>query len=94
MSPERANLFNTGRLDHIYQDPHEPGPRLQLHYGDLTDSVALANLLRGICPDEVYHLGAQSHVKVSFEIRYPYQESVSVMRVVGACAPTVPVSFG
>jgi GDPmannose 4,6-dehydratase len=64
----RASSFNTGRLDHIYQDPHEPGPRLQLHYGDLTDSVALVNLIRGICPDEVYHLGAQSHVKVSFEI--------------------------
>ena len=64
----RASSFNTGRLDHIYQDPHEPGPRLQLHYGDLTDSVALVNLIRSIAPNEVYHLGAQSHVKVSFEI--------------------------
>ena len=64
----RASSFNTGRLDHIYQDPHEPGPRLQLHYGDLTDSVALVNLIRAISPNEVYHLGAQSHVKVSFEI--------------------------
>jgi GDPmannose 4,6-dehydratase len=64
----RASSFNTGRLDHIYQDPHEPGPRLQLHYGDLTDSVALVNLIRSIAPQEVYHLGAQSHVKVSFEI--------------------------
>ena len=64
----RASSFNTGRLDHIYQDPHEPRLRLQLHYGDLTDSVALVNLIREICPDEVYHLGAQSHVKVSFEI--------------------------
>jgi GDPmannose 4,6-dehydratase len=64
----RASSFNTGRLDHIYQDPHEPTPRLQLHYGDLTDSVALVNLIRDVAPDEVYHLGAQSHVKVSFEI--------------------------
>src|SRR5919197_504937 len=64
----RASTFNTARLDGIYQDPHEPQPRLQLHYGDLTDSVALVNLIREICPDEVYHLGAQSHVKVSFEI--------------------------
>jgi len=57
----RASSFNTGRLDHIYQDPHEPRPRLQLHYGDLTDSVALVNLIRAIIPQEVYHLGAQSH---------------------------------
>jgi GDPmannose 4,6-dehydratase len=64
----RASSFNTGRLEHIYQDPHEPKPRLQLHYGDMTDSVALVNLIRDVAPDEVYHLGAQSHVKVSFEI--------------------------
>src|SRR5687767_14822373 len=54
----RSSSFNTGRLDHIYQDPHEPGPRLHLHYGDLTDSVALVNLIRAIAPNEVYHLGA------------------------------------
>src|ERR671923_2410846 len=64
----RASSFNTGRLDHIYRDPHEQGPRLQLHYGDLTDAVALVNLIRAVAPNEVYHLGAQSHVKVSFEI--------------------------
>jgi GDPmannose 4,6-dehydratase len=64
----RASSFNTGRLDHIYQDPHEPKPRLHLHYGDLTDAVALVNLIRDVAPDEVYHLGAQSHVKVSFEV--------------------------
>jgi GDPmannose 4,6-dehydratase len=64
----RASSFNTGRLDHIYEDPHEPQPQLHLHFGDLTDSVALVNLIRAITPDEVYHLGAQSHVKVSFEI--------------------------
>jgi GDPmannose 4,6-dehydratase len=64
----RASSFNTGRLDRIYRDPHEQGPRLQLHYGDLTDAVALVNLIRAVAPNEVYHLGAQSHVKVSFEI--------------------------
>jgi GDPmannose 4,6-dehydratase len=64
----RASTITTGRLDGIYQDPHEPGSRLQLHYGDLTDSVGLVNLIRSVAPEEVYHLGAQSHVKVSFEI--------------------------
>jgi GDPmannose 4,6-dehydratase len=64
----RASSFNTGRLDHIFQDPHEPKPRLRLHYGDLTDAVALVNLILAVAPEEVYHLGAQSHVKVSFEI--------------------------
>ena len=64
----RASTINTGRLDGIYQDPHEPGPSLLLHYGDLTDSVGLVNLIRAVAPDEVYNLGAQSHVKVSFEI--------------------------
>jgi len=64
----RASTFNSERLDRIYQDPHESNRRLFLHYGDLTDSVALVNLLRDVQPNEVYHLGAQSHVKVSFEI--------------------------
>jgi GDPmannose 4,6-dehydratase len=64
----RASLINTARLDEIYQDPHEPSQRLVLHYGDLTDSVSLVNLIRQIEPDEIYNLGAQSHVKVSFDI--------------------------
>jgi GDPmannose 4,6-dehydratase len=64
----RSSTFNTERLDDIYQDPHVTGRRLLLHYGDLTDSVSLVNLFRDVQPDEVYHLGAQSHVKVSFEI--------------------------
>ena len=64
----RASTINTGRLDGIYQDPHEPLATLVLHYGDLTDSVGLVNLIRAVAPDEVYNLGAQSHVKVSFEI--------------------------
>jgi GDPmannose 4,6-dehydratase len=64
----RASTFNTERLDGIYQDPHERDVRLRLHYGDLHDGVGLVNLLNDIAPDEVYHLGAQSHVKVSFEM--------------------------
>ncbi len=64
----RASTFNTGRIDHIYTDPHIPGTRLFLHYGDLSDSGQLANLIYNIQPDEIYHLGAQSHVRVSFDI--------------------------
>ncbi len=63
----RASLFNTQRVDHIYQDPHEKNPRFFLHYGDLTDSSNLTRLIQEIQPDEVYNLGAQSHVAVSFE---------------------------
>ena len=65
----RASSFNTARLDPIYQDPHEAGGiKLHLHYGDLSDSGGLVHLIRDLQPDEVYHLGAQSHVKVSFDI--------------------------
>ena len=64
----RASSFNTGRLDDIYTDPHNPSARLFLHYGDLTDSVALVKLLYDLKPDEVYNLGAQSHVRVSFDV--------------------------
>jgi len=63
----RASSFNTQRIDHIYQDPHSPAPRLKLHYGDLTDTSNLTRLMQEIQPDEVYNLGAQSHVAVSFE---------------------------
>jgi GDPmannose 4,6-dehydratase len=63
----RSSLFNTARIDHIYQDPHNPNPKLKLHYGDLTDSSNLTRILREVEPDEVYNLGAQSHVAVSFE---------------------------
>ncbi len=63
----RASLFNTDRVDHLYQDPHEQGRRFVLHYGDLTDSTNLIRLVQEIQPDEVYNLGAQSHVAVSFE---------------------------
>lgn len=64
----RASLFNTDRVDHIYQDPHEKGARFKLHYGDLTDSTNLIRLIQEIKPDEIYNLGAMSHVRVSFEI--------------------------
>jgi GDPmannose 4,6-dehydratase len=63
----RASSFNTDRLDHIYQDPHTPDPKLILHYGDLTDSSNLTRILQQVQPDEVYNLGAMSHVAVSFE---------------------------
>jgi len=63
----RSSTFSTSRIDHIYVDPHEPGARLFLHYGDLSDSTQLTNLIYSIRPDEVYHLGAQSHVRVSFD---------------------------
>ncbi|WP_081934291.1 MULTISPECIES: GDP-mannose 4,6-dehydratase [Prochlorococcus] len=63
----RASNFNTSRIDHLYQDPHEPNPRIVLHYGDLTDSTNLIRIIQQIQPDEIYNLGAQSHVAVSFE---------------------------
>ncbi len=64
----RASTFNTNRIDHLYQDPHDPDARLFLHYGDLGNLEQLSNLIYNIKPDEIYHLGAQSHVKVSFEM--------------------------
>jgi len=63
----RASTFNTERIDHIYQDPHESGTRLKLHHGDLADGTGLRRLLEHVKPDEVYNLGAQSHVRVSFD---------------------------
>src|ERR687895_405976 len=64
----RSSSFNTDRIDHLYHDPHETGVRLFTHYGDLSDPVALTKLLYELQPDEIYHLGAQSHVRVSFDI--------------------------
>ncbi len=63
----RSSSFNTDRIDHLYRDPHERGVRLLTHYGDLADPVALTKLLYELQPDEIYHLGAQSHVRVSFD---------------------------
>jgi GDPmannose 4,6-dehydratase len=64
----RASLFNTDRIDHIYHDPHVAGSKLQLHYGDLSDASVLSAVLEKVEPDEIYNLGAQSHVKVSFDV--------------------------
>jgi GDPmannose 4,6-dehydratase len=63
----RSSLFNTDRIDHLYQDPHAVNPKLVLHYGDLSDSCSLLHIMQKVQPDEVYNLGAQSHVAVSFE---------------------------
>lgn len=63
----RSSTFNTSRIDHVYRDPHEPDTRLFLHYGDLTDGQNLTNLVLDVQPDEIYNLGAQSHVRVSFD---------------------------
>src|SRR6188474_2356658 len=64
----RSSTFNTDRIDHLYQDPHEPDTRLRLLYGDLNDSSSLNSILRRVEPDEIYNLGAQSHVRVSFDV--------------------------
>jgi GDPmannose 4,6-dehydratase len=74
----RSSSFNTGRIEHLYRDPHEPGAALTLHYGDLTDSSGLMSLIHRIRPDEVYNLGAQSHVAVSFEMPEYTAESVAM----------------
>ena len=63
----RSSLFNTDRIDHLYQDPHDPNQRLKLHYGDLTDALNLTRIIQECQPDEIYNLGAMSHVKVSFD---------------------------
>eukprot|EP01105_Mastigella_eilhardi_P006495 TRINITY_DN18052_c0_g1_i1.p1 TRINITY_DN18052_c0_g1~~TRINITY_DN18052_c0_g1_i1.p1 ORF type:complete len:363 (-),score=102.12 TRINITY_DN18052_c0_g1_i1:81-1148(-) len=64
----RSSSFNTGRIDHLYEDPHVDSARIKLHYGDLTDSTNLTSIITQVRPDELYNLGAQSHVKVSFEM--------------------------
>jgi GDPmannose 4,6-dehydratase len=78
----RSSSFNTTRIDHIYQDPHEANPQLFLHYGDLIDGVGLTNLIREIEPTEVYNLGAQSHVQVSFTMPQ-YTGQVDAVGAVG-----------
>jgi GDPmannose 4,6-dehydratase len=78
----RSSTFNTSRIDHIYQDSHEPDPKLFLHYGDLIDGVGLTNLVREIKPTEVYNLGAQSHVQVSFTMPQ-YTAQVDAVGAVG-----------
>src|ERR1039458_9415673 len=63
----RSSSINTARIDHIYQDPHVPDNRFQIHYGDMTDSTNLIRIIQAVQPDEIYNLAAQSHVQVSFE---------------------------
>ncbi len=64
----RSSSFNTARLDHIYKDPHVPDNFLHLHYGDVTDALSIDQIMKLVKPDEIYHLGAQSHVRVSFDV--------------------------
>jgi GDPmannose 4,6-dehydratase len=78
----RASLFNTDRIDHLYADPHEPGTRLFLHHGDLSDAAAMRRVVERVQPDEIYHLGAQSHVRVSFEEPY-FTASVVALGTLG-----------
>ena len=92
----RSSSFNTGRIDHLYQDRHEENVRLFLHYGDLTDSSNLNRLLEKIAPDEIYNLGAQSHVKVSFEVpEYTAEtDAIGVLRLLDALRDTcLPARF-
>ena len=86
----RASSFNTGRIDHLYKDPHFDGVRLFLHYGDLTDSSNLNRLIEKINPSEIYNLGAQSHVKVSFEVpEYTADaDALAVLRLLDAIRET------
>ena len=64
----RSSSFNTGRIDHIYQDPHEKNKKFILHYGDVTDTLSVSSIIKAVMPDEIYNLAAQSHVAVSFEV--------------------------
>ena len=66
----RSSTFNTSRIDHLFKDPHDPTNNLHLHYGDVTDAAGMTNLIREIEPDEIYNLAAQSHVMVSFSMRW------------------------
>ncbi len=82
----RSSLFNTERIDHLYQDPHEKGVRLKLHYGDLSDSTNVIRIIQEVQPDEIYNLGAMSHVRVSFdEPEYTAQvDGIGTLRILEA----------
>jgi hypothetical protein len=84
-----SSSFNTGRIDHLYRDPHEAETRLFLHYADLTDSSSLIGHLHRVKPDEVYNLGAQSHVKVSFEMP-EFTAETAAMGTSGCWRPSGP----
>jgi GDPmannose 4,6-dehydratase len=92
----RASTFNTGRIDHLYRDSHINGVKLFLHYGDLSDGSNISRLLEKIAPDEIYHLGAQSHVRVSFDIPEYTSDvtGVGTLRILDAIKETgVPTKF-
>ena len=74
----RASLFNTDRIDHLYRDPHQAGLPIHLHYGDLTDGTSLRQVLESVQPQEIYNLGAQSHVRVSFQVPEYTAEAVAM----------------
>lgn len=86
----RASTFNTGRIDHLYQDPHHPDRRLVLHFGDLSDGSNISRIIERVQPDEIYNLGAQSHVKVSFEVpEYTAQvDAIGTIRLLDAVKDT------
>ena len=89
----RASMFNTERIDHIYQDPHVDNRNLILHYGDMTDSMNLTRIIQEVQPDEIYNLAAMSHVKVSFETpEYTANaDGVGTLRIFGGNPVTWPV---
>ncbi|MGB2808720.1 MAG: GDP-mannose 4,6-dehydratase [Sedimentisphaerales bacterium] len=86
----RSSSFNTQRIDHLYSDPHQPETRLFLHYGDLTDGTGLREILSRVQPDEVYNLGAQSHVRVSFDqpVYTAQTDAVGTIRILEAIRDT------
>ena len=86
----RSSLFNTDRIDHLYQDPHEEHRELILHYGDMTDSMNLTRIIGEVLPDEIYNLAAMSHVKVSFDIpEYTANaDGIGTLRLLEAVRPT------
>ena len=86
----RSSSFNTARIDHLYQDPHEKDRRLILHYGDLSDGSNISRIIEKVTPDEIYNLGAQSHVKVSFEVpEYTAEvDAIGTIRILDAIKDT------
>jgi len=92
----RTSLFNTDRIDHLYQDPHDPDRRFILHHGDMTDSSSLIRIIQQVRPDEIYNLAAQSHVAVSFEEPEYTADSdaIGALRLHQPANPPVPARTG
>src|SRR3984957_620222 len=92
----RSSSFNTERIEHLYRDPHDPNARIFLHYGDLVDGTGLREILTRVCPDEVYNLGAQSHVRVSFDqpVYTVQTDALGTMNLLEAIRDTgLPIKF-